>query len=202
MKKPRTEAGKIILGQQLIAGLAADSALDDESPVKSTNLQTRLKSFLAKRDASTAIAAASKTATREKNAELGLYNLDIDQILDFLVMKARTIPGLLDRFGLGEETGRHQTGAPGQPRTLEAPAQGNGFLFLDWKEALDGDEPTHYRVLRRQLPDDGKQEDVGSTNISEITLSNQPRGVELEYCVIAVNRAGESAPSNTVSVVL
>ena len=181
--------------------MSADSALDDESPVNSGDLETRLNSFLAKRNVSTAAAAASKTATREKNTELGLYDLDIDQILDFLVMKARTIPGLLDRFGLGEETVRHQKGSPGQPRALEAPAQGNGFLFLDWKEALDGDEPTHYRILRRQLPG-GEQEDVGSTNISEVTLSNQPRGVELEYCVIAVNRAGESAPSNTVSVVL
>jgi len=198
---PTTEAGKIILGHQLIAGLTADSALDDESPVDSAALQTRLTSFLAKRDASTAAAAASKTATRDKNSELGLYDLDMKQILDFLEMKSRTDPGLLDRFGLGEESERHQTGAPGQPRTLEAPAQGNAFLFLDWKEALDGDEPTHYRVLRRQLPD-GRQEDVGSTNISEITLSGQPRGVELEYCVIAVNKAGESAPSNTVSVVL
>ena len=37
---------------------------------------------------------------------------------------------------------------------------------------------------------------------SEITLSGQERGKEWEYRVIAVNRAGEGAPSNTVMVVL
>ena len=37
---------------------------------------------------------------------------------------------------------------------------------------------------------------------SEITLSGQERGKEWEYCVIAVNKAGEGTPSNTVMAVL
>jgi len=35
-----------------------------------------------------------------------------------------------------------------------------------------------------------------------ITLSNQERGKEWEYRVIAVNKAGEAQPSNTVMAVL
>lgn len=37
---------------------------------------------------------------------------------------------------------------------------------------------------------------------TEITLNNQERGKEHEYRVIAVNKAGESDPSNTVTAVL
>ena len=37
---------------------------------------------------------------------------------------------------------------------------------------------------------------------TEATLVAQPRGAELEYRIIAVNKAGESPPSNTVEVVL
>jgi hypothetical protein len=37
---------------------------------------------------------------------------------------------------------------------------------------------------------------------SEITLSNQERGKSLEYRVIAVNKAGEGAPGNSVTVTL
>jgi hypothetical protein len=37
---------------------------------------------------------------------------------------------------------------------------------------------------------------------TEATLVAQPKGIELEYRVIAVNKAGEGPPSNTVMVVL
>jgi hypothetical protein len=34
------------------------------------------------------------------------------------------------------------------------------------------------------------------------TLVDQPKGKELEYRVIAINKSGEGSPSNTVMVVL
>jgi hypothetical protein len=37
---------------------------------------------------------------------------------------------------------------------------------------------------------------------SELTLTEQPRGVQLEYRIIAVNNGGNSVPSNTADVVL
>ena len=37
---------------------------------------------------------------------------------------------------------------------------------------------------------------------SEVTLSNQEHGKEWEYRVVAVNKAGEGLPSNTVMAVL
>jgi hypothetical protein len=38
--------------------------------------------------------------------------------------------------------------------------------------------------------------------ITEATLVEQPKGKELEYRIIAVNKAGEGQVSNTVMVVL
>jgi hypothetical protein len=37
---------------------------------------------------------------------------------------------------------------------------------------------------------------------TESTLVDQPQKTELEYRVIAINKAGEGSPSNTVMVVL
>ena len=89
---------------------------------------------------------------------------------------------------------------PGQPRSLEIPRQGEGWLFLDWKEPAEGGKAAFYRLERRLTG--GTWELAGMAVESEATLVNQERGKEWEYRVVAVNKAGESGPSNTVTAVL
>jgi hypothetical protein len=55
--------------------------------------------------------------------------------------------------------------------------------------------------MRRERPE-GPWEEVATAVISEATLVEQPCGKELEYRIIAVNKAGEGEPSNTAMVVL
>jgi hypothetical protein len=45
-------------------------------------------------------------------------------------------------------------------------------------------------------------QEVGTAIETESTLVEQPKGAELEYRVIAINKSGEGSPSNTVMVVL
>jgi hypothetical protein len=201
MRYPKSEAGRIILAQQVIAGLQANSEIDTNAPVKAVGLQARLDAFIAKRNAATMKEAESVQATREKDDELELFDEDLTSDLRYLELKAKKNQGLLNEFGWGLPADPTKLELPGQPRALEAPVQGGGFVFLDWKEAIDGGAVTNYRIQRR-LASGGDWENVGDAIPSEATLLNQPRGVELEYRVIAVNRVGESAPSNTVSLVL
>lgn len=44
--------------------------------------------------------------------------------------------------------------------------------------------------------------DIATPILTEATLVDQPRGIELEYRVIAIDKAGECSPSNTIEVVL
>ena len=90
---------------------------------------------------------------------------------------------------------------PCQVRLLEAPKQGKGWVFLDWKAPAEGGRPKAYKVERR-LRDGGSWENVATAIITEATLVDQPEKTELEYRVIAVNKSGGSKPSNTVEVVL
>ena len=79
--------------------------------------------------------------------------------------------------------------------------KGKGWVFLDWKAPIDGGRVAAYRIMRRER-DGGSWEDVGTAVISEATLVEQPKGKELEYNVVAVNKTGDGEPSNTAMVVL
>ena len=86
-------------------------------------------------------------------------------------------------------------------RQLEAPKQGDGWVFLDWKQPTEGGRVSAYKIQRRQRPEVAWQ-DVATAIETESTLVDQPKGAELEYRIIAINKAGEGSPSNTVMVVL
>ena len=83
----------------------------------------------------------------------------------------------------------------------EAPRQGEGRIFLDWKAPADGGAPGAYRVMRRERPE-GPWAETATAVITEATLVEQPRGTEFEYRIIAVNKTGDGEPSNTVMAVL
>ncbi|MBW8014839.1 MAG: fibronectin type III domain-containing protein [Planctomycetes bacterium] len=55
--------------------------------------------------------------------------------------------------------------------------------------------------MRRERSD-GPWADVATALLTEVTLVDQPRSMELEYRVIAVNKAGEGQSSNTEIVVM
>jgi hypothetical protein len=90
---------------------------------------------------------------------------------------------------------------PVQPRLLEVPKRGEGWVFLDWKSPADGGKPKAYKVKRIEQPA-GAWQEVATAIDSEATLIEQPRSKELEYRVVAVNKSGDGEPSNTVMVVL
>ena len=67
--------------------------------------------------------------------------------------------------------------------------------------SIDGGKPAAYKIQRRERPA-GDWQDVSIAMDSETTLVDQPRGKELEYRAVAVNKAGDGEPSNTVLAVL
>jgi hypothetical protein len=92
-----------------------------------------------------------------------------------------------------EEAVRDQQPAP---TTLDA----QDVIALQ-SESDDGGAVAAYKIQRRLRPD-GPWTDIGLAVESEITLTAQERNKIWEYLVIAVNKAGEGAPSNTVMAVL
>ena len=196
---PRSEAGLITLAQQVKAALSTNANLAD-SPVPKTEFEAILNAFIAKRD-----------SILVKEAELGVEHEAKDALFDDLRDAIQRITNYLDSLTGGDPAematiGQSSAGAPvkqppGQPRTLEIVSQIDGTLSLDWKSPSDGGRTVSYRVERRERPA-GAWETCGATNASDIILTNQPRGKEMEYRIVGFNSNGDSVPSNSVAAVL
>ena len=57
-------------------------------------------------------------------------------------------------------------------------------------------------ILSACLPAPSEVRQAGGHAQAGATLVDQPKGKELEYRIIAINKSGEGSPSNTVMVVL
>jgi len=198
---PRTEAEVIALAQSLASGLTANAAIYPAPPVVPLDLTALISAYTTAKNAAIAAQAAAEDATGSKDDALE----DLaDAMKDDIRYAENTVDFDDDKLKLIGWAGKKAPtplAPPGQARLLEAPRQGEGWVFLDWKAPVDGGAPSAYRVMRRERPA-GAWEDVGTAVITEATLVEQPRTKELEYRIIAVNKAGEGEPSNTAMVVL
>jgi len=154
----------------------------------------------AKNEAVAAMAAAEqKTAAKDEV---------LQTLVDYMKADLRYAENTVDfddeklkLLGWGGRKTKTSLETPGQARTLEAPRQGEGWIFLDWKEPSEGGKVAAYKIQRRERPA-GAWADASMAIESETTLSGQERGKEWEYRIVAINKAGEGLPSNTVMAVL
>ncbi len=198
---PRTEAEIFDLAQVIMAGFSANAATYPAPPVTAVEFAGLLNGYMTAKNDATAAAAASEAAFTAKADAL-------DDLVEAMKTNIRYAENTVnyddDQLKLIGWAGRKAAAplaVPGQARLLEAPRQGEGWVFLDWKKPADGGKPAAYKIMRRNRPD-GPWTETATAVVTEATLVEQPRGAELEYRIIAVNKTGDSEPSNTVMVVL
>jgi len=198
---PKAEAEIVALAQAMESGLADNAAVYPAPPVAPLDLTALISAYTTAKNAAIAAQAAAEEATTSKDEAM-------EDLADAMKSDIRYAENTVDydddKLKLIGWAGRKEhtpLAPPGQARLLEAPKQGEGWVFLDWKAPVDGGAPAAYKVMRRERPA-GPWEEVATAVISEATLVEQPRGKELEYRIIAVNKAGEGEPSNTAMCVL
>lgn len=198
---PITEADIVALAQAMESGLADNVAVYPAPPVAPLDLSALISAYTSAKNAAIAAQAAAEDATTSKDEAL-------EDLADAMKSDIRYAENTVDfdddklkLIGWAGRKERTPLAPPGQARLLEAPKQGEGWVFLDWKAPIDGGAPAAYKVMRRERPA-GPWEDAATAVITEATLVEQPRGKELEYRIIAVNKAGDGEPSNTAMVVL
>jgi len=198
---PDREADIKVLAQNIVTGLTENAALYPAPPVTPAALQAVLDSFITLGDEAVAARAAAEQATVTKDAGLEELTAAMKAILRYAEDTVNYSDPDLSLLGWGGKAAPTALQPPGQARTLESPRQGEGWVFLDWKSPADGGAVASYKIERRERPA-GDWMLISLAMDSEATLTNQERGKDWEYRVIAVNKAGEGTPSNTVAAVV
>ena len=116
-------------------------------------------------------------------------------------------PTKLTQIGWGPKSEPSPTIPPNMPVNLTPVSEGAGTVTLKWDKPSNGSTGGYVRnyLIQRRDKDSGVfgPWSLLDTIYHEIAeLSGQPQGTQMEYRVKASNTAGESNPSNSVSVVL
>ena len=205
-KFPKREADIEALALTMFTGYVAHVA--DFPSANKGGLFLALKAYRQAREADIDARAAAQVATEQKDAKLTALVDKMKAELNKSEVDVGSDSEKLEYIGWGPKALPSPAEPPGQPRNLDAAVQGAGTVLLDWKPPArgSGGRVRTYVIERRNQPEGGGEfGDWGQVGIaieSESTIMNQPRGVQLEYRVKAVNTGGESKPSNTVAVVL
>jgi hypothetical protein len=167
----------------------------------------KYKDYITAKKTQIAAQAVAQVATEQKDEKLNVLVEKMKAELKKSEVDVGSDSEKLEYIGWGPKAPPSPAEAPGQPRNLDAAIQGAGTVLLDWKAPArsSGGNVRTYVIERRDQPEGGefgKWAQVGIAIESESTIMSQPRGVQLEYRVKAVNAGGESTPSNTAAVVM
>jgi len=197
---PRTESEFAALALRVAEGLAQHPEDFPNPPVSAADLKAKWEVFNA---ADTATVAA-------KDAYLGQHAVKDDAFEDmedatkadlrYAEVAVRDRPEKLTALGWRPRRDGSPLEPPGETRDISIVSEGDTWVILRWNPPVDGGAPGFYRIQRKR--EGSPWEDAATSTETEHLVSNQPRGVDLLYRVIAVNKAGAGQPSATVTVVL
>ena len=207
---PTKEAEVVALVETMIAGYTAHPA-DFPSIDPLTDLvalQAAVSNYQGDRNSQEDARAQAKLATVAKDSKLDTLVDLMKNDLKLSEVDTASDPTKLAAIGWAPKSPPQPVQAPGQPTNLHPTAEGQGMLWLAWDRPATGSGGPirNYIVQRRQqLAGGGEFSEwaiVGTSLNNEINLPDEPRGIQMEYRVVAANIGGESLPSNTSAVVL
>ena len=197
---PETESEIAALAALVVEGL--EQAPEDFAtpPVPATELRAKLDAYAETRAAT----VLAETAFREQHAmkDEALEDL-VDSTkadLKYAEFAVKDRPEKLSQLGWAPRRSASPLRAPGEVRNIKLVGEGDSWVVLRWESPSDGGKPAFYKIHRQSSA--GEWDDVGTSTNTDQLMSNQPRGVSLNFRVSAVNKAGEGPPSATITVVL
>ena len=203
---PKAESEIVALGTAMLNGLTNNPGVYPDPPLAQAQLGPLLNGYAVSKSAHTEAQAAAEETTGTKDEALAMLIEGLKKDLRYCERVAKNDNDKLMLVGWGARKTPEPAPAPGQPRALAATEQGQGTVNLMWKPAENGSggPVRSFLIERRQQGETefGPWTQIDATLETVAHLTNQPRGIDLEYRVLGANKGGESIPSNVVAVVL
>jgi len=197
---PIAEAEIAALAALVAEGLEQAAEDFPTPPVPATDLREKLDTY----EQTRAATVVAETAFREQHA---LKDEALEDLADstkadlkYAEFAVKHRPEKLNQLGWGRRRDGTPLTAPGEVRNIKLVGEGDSWVVLRWESPADGGKPAFYKIHRES--DGDLWDEIGTSTNTEQLVSNQPRGVSLNFRVTAVNNAGEGPPSATITVVL
>jgi Fibronectin type III domain len=198
---PITEAKIASLARSVIGGLKTETDDFPSPPAPPDELQTALDAYTAALSAAVLAAGKAKEATAAKDDALAILVDLVKSDLRYAENHVRGNHAKLHGLGWGGRRPRKPRNVPGQVLGIQILHEGPTSIELAWKPPVDGGAATAYQVERRKRAG-GAWAVVGTAVELTITLEDQEGGIEFEYRVKAINKAGRGPASSVVRAVL
>ena len=201
---PKVEAEVFTFSDQMIAGFLSEPIVFPHADVGA--LQAARAAYLAALHQQQALEGELKSAVEEKQAALGALKACMKRELQRAEADTSTDPTQLSLIGWARRT-VHASEIPAQPRRLIAERLDGHVVRLKWRAPRwgEGGRIRSYAIERRNIKENGKFSDWTHVAVALKTnaeLHDEPRGVLVEYRVLALNNAGASTASSTASVIV
>lgn len=200
-KFPRREADVVALARQIIHGLTVKADVYPSPPLDPAELRSLLDAYKRALEATIAARAAATVARKTKDAAFKDLVEGMKAELRYAEHAARYDNAKLMPLGWSGRKEPTPLSVPGAATKLEVKREGPGWVSLSWRKPKDGGTVATYLI---QVSHVGRRDwrTAGLCFETATVVKDQERGVELEYRVVAINKAGEGLPSNTVTVLL
>lgn len=201
---PKIEAEVAALSDTMEAGFTAQPLFFPNADVGA--LQAARSAYRAAHHEQQACEAAYKLAVEKKQAALASLKACMKRELQRAEVDTVSDPERLELIGWAPRAAWNPK-PPEQPRELRAERLENGVVGLKWRAPRwgDGGRIRSYAIERRQQQENGKKSDWAHVAVALKTraeLPDEPRGVLLEYRIVALNTSGASDASNVASVIV
>jgi hypothetical protein len=200
MEFPEREEDILELARRIAEALEQHPEDFPDPPVSAAELRAQIERCSVAIAAAAAADAALRAEHAAKDQSLAALKDVMRTNLWYANIDVRGQPERLSGLGWGGRPGATDLEPPGEVRDLSVAVQTDTSVVLEWRPPVDGGPAAAYTVQRRKPG--GAWEDAATAVDNDCLLSDQPRRIEFDLRVIAVNKAGAGPPSGTVTVVL